>query len=264
MKCKIAVMTHNAMSTLRVDLLERTLESMALAFPKADARWLLDNGSSDGTFEMLHSGQMASTHGWKVRQRLGENTTPGAGRNALLALLLGGWPPPLEPEIIVLSDDDMLWKVGSQNTLSRLWGHPRCPDDLAIVSGLLEPEYPWNAVREAIQIGDDRDGVRVLVRASAPGAAWTFRYGGSRAHGIGPLYHACNSLADGDMVNGRRTVFVEDFGYDSLFCKELATVGLRVAELDLADHIGWGCSTHGNDAVNDVRTKPLDRKKWGM
>jgi hypothetical protein len=32
--------------------------------------------------------------------------------------------------------------------------------------------------------------------------------------------------------------------------------------MDLADHIGWEASTHGNEAIKD--SKPLDRDKWGV
>jgi hypothetical protein len=279
-KCTLGVMTHNPLSTLRFELLERTLRSLGEAFPDAERKVLLDNGSDDGSFDALISEDCPFTAGWEIIKRVGKNTTPGAGRNAMMEVLLGQWPPPVPPEIIVFSDDDMLWRPGAQKTLTKLWGHHRCPDDLAIVSGLLEPDYPWNKPIEVVEVGwptfDDDDvaaadpsPVRVLVRESAPAAAWTFVHGGCH-HGLAPHYYACKHLAEPGVewyrshINGRRTVFVDDFGYDTEYCRWLRDREhpLRVGQLDLAEHIGWGCSTHGNDAVNDVRAKPLDREKW--
>jgi hypothetical protein len=105
------------------------------------------------------------------------------------------------------------------------------------VSGLLEPEWHWNRPRETVEFG----GVRVLIRDSAPGAAWSFRA----------------SAWPAIEKHVRRA-----FGFDYDACVGLRTEGYRVGQLDLADHAGWAHSTHGNRAIEDAR--PLDRKKWGV
>lgn len=115
------------------------------------------------------------------------------------------------------------------------------------MSGLLEPDWHWNKPIEAIEAG----GVRVLVRESAPAAAWTFR-------------HTGRGIAEDFMGDHGDDVFVSDFGEDYEYCQRLRRRGLRVAQLDLATHIGHGYSTHGNDAAEHVDSRPLDREKWGI
>jgi hypothetical protein len=205
------------------------------------------------------------TRHWEVITfQNGPNTTPGAGKNGMLPIILGQWPPPGDPKLIVMSDDDMLWRPNAGATLERFWSHRRCPDNLAILSALLEPEYPWNTPRETVHVGGiGEPTISALVRDSAPGAAWTFRYGGC-SHGIGPHFHTCQHLPDGVLEHGRRSVFVDDFGYDYEYCGRLRAVGLTVAQIDLAEHIGGDMSTHGNRAHEDVRCKPLDRERWGV
>jgi hypothetical protein len=82
--------------------------------------------------------------------------------------------------------------------------------------------------------------VNVLVRDSCPGAAWTFRW------------------------QDEGTIFPvkADFGYDVDACKYLVASGYEVAQLDLAEHAGWGASSHGNEA--HAAGMPLDREKWGV
>ena len=46
--------------------------------------------------------------------------------------------------------------------------------------------------------------------------------------------------------------------------KLLRGYGCKIAQMDLAEHIGWGFSTHGNDADQHLDGKPLDRDKWGV
>jgi len=138
----------------------------------------------------------------------------------------------------VWSDDDMLWKPGAEQKLGAFWGAPASErDNVAIVSGLLEPVWHWNTPRSTVEAG----GVRVLVRDSCPGAAWSF----NNPRMVWPL------------DNGHAT-----FGYDYKACGRLRESGLKVAQIDLADHLGWEASTHGNDALKD--SKPLDRQHWGV
>lgn len=240
MKFVVGIMTHNTMANLRLSLLEQTLDSIHRAFPGAD-KILFDNGSTDGTeryVEELDDPRLALRVAWKPPNTWPGATTPGAGRNALLPRMLC-----FEPDILVFSDDDMAWKEGAEERLIEVWRH--APKDLFLVSGLLEPEWHWNTPRETVACGREK----ILVRDSCPGAAWSFRASdvprsSSSKHPPDPPY------------------FAPSFGYDYKFCCALREFGYRVAQMDLAEHIGWGASTHGNDAVE--HGKPLDRARWGV
>lgn len=264
-RIQIGVLTHNPMATMRFGLLEGTIASLREAFPeewRSGAEHLLaiayggpkfpevqitifDNGSTDGTAAWLAGEREAKRlHGYGYVPEDG-NTSPGRGENELVKMLtvqarlsaeLGDgvrWRD-ADLGIFVLSDDDMRWKPGAAAKLRRFWAE--APEDLVIVAGLLEPEWHWNTPRETVEHG----GVRALVRDSAPNAAWTFR------------------------ARDRERIFplVEDFGQDYDACQRLAKAGLRVAQMDLAEHVGWGLSTHGNDAIDEG--KPLDRERWGV
>lgn len=230
MRLFVAVTTHNPIGGLRMELLEQTVESIDRAFPSA-VKLLFDNDSDDGSYQALQL--LTQPGGWQLccYHPYDGNHTPGRGRNQIM------WQIGAEAqnhELVVFSDDDMLWRPGAEMTLRKLW--LGAPERLLIACGLLEPIYRWNTPRQTIDCG----GVNVLVRDSAPGAAWTFRRG---AWGrIGPVKH--------------------DFGYDHDTCKRLVSRGDWVGQLDLAEHIGWGSSTHGNEAV--LWSKPLDRDKWGV
>jgi hypothetical protein len=269
----VAVMAHNPLSTMRFDLLERTVASIDVAFPTAKRKLLFDNASTDGSNHSILA--LALQKKWDFVKRSGANATPGAGRNAMLGELLGDWPPPVPAELFVMSDDDMEWHADAGEKLLRFWSNRTVPEELAIVSGLLEPEYDWNTPRGMIEahadLREDDDGVvhmqphhgRVLWRDSAPGCAWTFVAGGCH-HGLAPHYFTMRH--EGMRVHGRETVFINDFGYDYEYCKRLREGHhqLKVAQMDLAEHIGWDATTHGNAARDDLRVKPLDREKWGI
>jgi hypothetical protein len=267
------------MATLRFELLEQTVRSIEKAFPLSEL-FLIDNGSTDGSWEAV--GELlgkkgiecrectrihADMHGiyppWeKTPPEWGEppgmfqrgrwhtvrggggprgNVTPGAGRHRLQRVMwehLQDRPSAAtHPPFWVWSDDDMLWKPDAEAKLRRFYAEK--PNDIAVVSGLLEPVWHWNAPRETVEAG----GVRVLVRDSAPGAAWTFA--GYRVVPLGLPAYWC-------------------FGYDYEACKYLRAHGQKVAQIDLADHIGWECSTHGNDADQHIDGRPLDRERWGV
>jgi len=228
------VMTHNVYSTMRTQLLMSTWSSLHKAFPSSDL-YLFDNRSEDGTADLIiDMPELDNLVGERFSIKDG-NGKPGSGRNQLLQRLKG---LKVSYDVLVLSDDDMVWSPGSEEKLVELWSH--APQDLAIACGLLEPMWRWNTPRETIQCGK----VPVLIRDSAPGAAWTMRY---------------------DLVKDRDEPFVNDFGYDYRFCRHLIdNEGMRVGQLDLAEHVGWGMSTHGNNAVDHVASRPLNRKLWGI
>lgn len=229
MNVAVGIMTFNAITLLRGDLLQDTVKSCLVAFPGCPIG-VFDVGSTDGSEQLkvpLDNGVNGRI--WSLRADDG-NHTPGAGRLLIVPELRR-----TGPQIIVLSDDDMVWKEGAKDKLVAFWS--QAPDDVAVVSGLLEPEWHWNTPRETVDAG----GVRVLVRDSCPGAAWSFR-----AHHWGLI----------------EPLLKRDFGYDYDACVALRERGMRVGAMDLADHAGWEHSTHGNRAIEDAR--PLDRERWGL
>jgi hypothetical protein len=236
----VGVLCHNVLSGLRFDLLGRTVASLFQAFPSAVIE-LHDNGSTDGTADLLmalkeqYEGKplkvIVRTHGL-------DNTTPGAGRNHMMEWICKAYPEGLEPppEVVVFSDDDIEWKPDIEGKLLQFWRY--APDEMAILCGYIEPVWHWNTPRRAIEHG----AVRAVVRDSCPGGAWTFRFGSWPV--IGPVKN--------------------DFGYDYDKCCKLREQGYEVAQADWATHIGTDASTHGNEAVDHVGTKPFDRKQWGL
>jgi len=164
--------------------------------------------------------------------------TPGHGARALVEMARR-WTDVAGrlPDIVVHSDDDMIWRSGAREALVEIWTH--APDKLLICSGLLEPDYPWATVRRAEDLGRQR----VLIRDNAPGCAWSLR--------------ARYAAQVADAIEGR-------FGFDHEACKTFLGQGYELAQADLAEHAGWGASTHGNEAIDAPTTKPLDRQKWGI
>jgi hypothetical protein len=239
-KITVGVLVFNPMATLRMQLVERTLKSLRKAFPDA-SKLACDNVSTDGSQQWFK--KVALCKGFvaylpTAGDSEGTNRTPGAGRLRIMkSRMVEVGIEELGTELVVLSDDDMDWKPGADKRLREAWAH--APDDVKIISGLLEPVWHWNTPREAIQCGKER----TLVRDSCPGAAWTFR------------------AKDWRLI---RDHVVADFGYDYKACVALRENGYRVAQMDLAEHIGWGASTHGNEADQHLDTRPLDREKWGI
>lgn len=235
MKFRVGVLTHNAIVNMRFDLLEETVRSLHVAF--GDKPRVFDNGSDDGTGDVLSARNehvagvyMPCASGHEACG--GRRHTPGLGTNLLVGELQC-WSP-RHQAIVVLSDDDMSWGADAGSRLTEVWKH--APEDVVIVSSLLEPDYPWSTPREVVQCGSER----ILVRDSCPAAAWTFR---ARDWGLfGPVQ--------------------EEFGQDVAACEALRAKGYRVAQIDLAEHLGRGRSTWGNEAVDFAR--PLDREKWGI
>lgn len=226
----VGVLTYNVIRSLRDELLEQTLDSVERAFQPVGARlYLLDNGSDDGSDHDL------ATPGWFYHRRPGAtSTTPGAGRNALMALMA-----PEPDDIVVLSDDDILWHPCAGASLRMFWDDP--DNRITLASGLLEPEYPWSKPIEAVTVG----GLTGLIRPSLPAAAWTFR--ARDWDKIGPLKET-----------------VEGDGEDFAACKKLWRDGALLLALDLCTHIGEGYSQMGNDEARRFGGRPIDRSDWGL
>ena len=231
----VAITTFNPMASLRTEMLRTTVQSVDLAFPRAK-KLLLDNGSSDLSM-YLYEELMEVYPQWGLLFNMASdgNTTPGRGRNVIMQHVREQLGDPADGHVVVFSDDDMRWHTFAQETIESFWS--QAPKDVAILGGLLEPEYRHNTPRETIEHG----GVRALVRDSTPGASWSFLY--QEWHrAIGPV--------------------IDDFGYDTRCCEKLKKKGLKVAQMELAEHIGYGVSTHGNEQA--MWTRPLDRDKWGV
>jgi len=242
----VAVLTHNAIANGRLGLLQQTRESIHVAFPDVFC-FLLDNGSTDGTAEVVGALEGRKEDLYHVGIPLpctndDDVSTPGRGRNKIMELIraAASYGGPHDETIIVLSDDDIAWKPKASDKLTAFWAN--APDDVTLVSGLFEPDWHWNKPCEVVRSG----GVSVLIRESAPAAAWTFR----AKHWV------------------RFFPLVEEFGpgivgEDLQACRLLRGAGFRVGQLDLATHLGANASTHGNDPRN-IRAKPIDLKAWGI
>ena len=234
MRFHVGVLTYNALTSLRWSLVEQTVASLQRAFP-GSVPVVFDNGSEDGSEELVR--QLLGCDRI-IRPCLDGNRTPGRGRNELMRVLCDRGD--LSKDIVVLSDDDVRWSDGAELTLSKFW--TEAPGDLMILSGLLEPDWPWNKPVGLIECG----GVKALERESAPAAAWTFRMR-DWIWFFGPLKESL----DGD-------------GEDFEACKRIRARGFRVAQIDLAEHLGEGYSQIGNDKARQMAGQPLDREKWGL
>lgn len=234
MQFVVGVHTFNAIKFGRMDLLKQTIASARIAFTDASVS-IVDNGSDDGTDKWVVS-QVGGVDRFRKPPR--EDTSPGHGtsltaRWMMLKIVVNRFE--LHETVVVLSDDDMLWRPEAGAQLAAFWAE--APADLGILCAYLEPEWYWNTPRRVIEAG----GVRVLVRDTVPAAAWTFR--ADRWPVIEPL------LEDG-------------WQFDTHVCDKLAAKGYCVAEVDLATHEGWEKSTHENRSIDYAR--PLDRKRWGV
>jgi len=147
------VLTHNAFTHQRIELLERTLAT--LREPGVDV-YLVDNNSSDDTASyVVQRGGVAVNDG---------NTTSGHGTNLCARVLAT-----VNADICVHSDDDMEWNSGWADQLRDWWR--KQPDQLALTGCHLEPEYPWNRITGAIE----HEGRRALLRHSTGAASWSYR-----------------------------------------------------------------------------------------
>lgn len=219
MKVVGAILTHNAERFGRSGMLRLAIRSLG----EADTVIVIDNGSDDGTEAFVES-----IGGTCYRASDGVHTC-GRGMNVTItaAAELG--------DLVVFSNDDIGWRPGWRDRLEAFWS--AAPPEVAIVSGLLEDDYPWNAPLGVVDSGD----VRGLIRATVPGGAWTLR--SADWPRIGPV--------------------PERVGWDDVpTCRRLVGEGRQVIALDLAEHLGVEHSTWGNGSAAFGR--PLDRERLGL
>ncbi len=215
----MGIFTWNLYEQDRLDLFEATIRSI---FSSKVPTFIVDNGSTDETAELVV--KMGGIRNYGV-------TTIGGGMNFTARAVLTA-----EPDIVVLSNDDIVWHEGWERDVARFWSE--APDDVAICSGILEPEWAWNEIVGTHEIG----GQQVLERASVPGGAWTFR-AATWEEAIRPVPYWSNSASDVPT------------------CDRLVDQGWRLMAADWATHAGDGRSIWGNPSH---RGETLDREKWGL
>jgi hypothetical protein len=233
MKVSVVVRTWNPVSTGRQDLLLRTMCSLAKTGSlkgHSVSLALIDNGSDDGVSDPWLDNVVARGHFDVVyRDGAGDGRGfPGRGVNRAVERALRDGP-----DLVCFSDDDMEWSPGWLVPVIRFF--EESPPDLVLLSGLLEPLWNWNTPRDAVESG----GVRVVVRDTVPGASWMFR--------------AADWLRIGPVA--------PDHTHDIAGCSHLRKQNLRMAALDLANHIGAGRSTLGHSTDFG---KPFPRQRWGI
>jgi glycosyltransferase involved in cell wall biosynthesis len=208
-KIAAAVLTFQAVTHDRVDLLLDTLDSL----DEADELLVVDNGSTDGSQDLVHD-----LGGYVNDAPL---TTSGHGTNLQARLLAA-----TDADICVLSDDDMHWRPGWSDRLRSWWAD--APDDVALTGCHIEPLFPWNKVHGTIT----RGGIPALVRASTGAASWSYR---ARHY---------------DDIFGPAGIPQQVQGHgDVPACDRIHDRGFRICQIDLADHRGHERSTWGNRTI---------------
>ena len=137
--------------------------------------------------------------------------------------------------LVVTAQDDVLWRSGWRERLEAFW--ETAPDSVGIVSGLMEPDFPWAEPVRRVEYG----GVVGLERTTVPGGAWTYR---------GRTWETmrwANEVAP---------------SHDMPVCERVREAGLSLVAVDLADHLGANRSTWGNNSYGGV--SPLNRARWGL
>lgn len=202
------------------------LRQVVAALGEADEVLLFDHHSLDGTGELVRElGGTCWVHD-DGNRTIGRAMNLGHQAAADAAGADG---------IVVTAQDDVVWRAGWREQLEAFWAD--APADVAILSGLLEPEFGWAAVLERVEFG----GVAGLARLTVPGGAWTYR------GETWPYMRWANEVAP---------------SHDMPICDRLRTQGARLVAADLAVHLGAYRSTWGNTSY--AAAQPLDREHWGL
>lgn len=125
--------------------------------------------------------------------------------------------------ICVVSDDDMYWRPGWAQRLADWWAE--APDNVLLTGCHLEPEYHWNTITA--------HGPGWLERESTGAASWSFR-----STDLPRLHELIRPIP-----------ITRQGVWDVPVCQTIRRHGYRIAQLDLADHVGEQ-STWGNGTVN--------------
>lgn len=222
MKIVSAIQTWNNIKYERTEGLYLTHSSLE---PQCDETLLFDNHSHDGTLDIVHS------LGGKLLKG-SDGSWPAAVLLKVEAALAVG------ADVVICSDDDVQWHPTAVTKLRRFWG--AAPDNLVLISGFLEPQWPWNTIKGMIGAG----GERALIRESAPGGGWCFRAT------AWPILREVIEKKKRDMQC-----------CDYQVCCNLVQRGYRLGQMDLGKHLGYEKTTWGNSPeVGD----PVDLYKWGL
>jgi glycosyltransferase involved in cell wall biosynthesis len=123
------VLTHQAVTFDRLTMLSDTVQSLR----EADEVLIVDNGSTDGS-----AVRVEDLGGFAYRPADGVSTC-GRGMNVCITAAAK------RGDVVVFSNDDIVWRAGWRAQLEAFW--VGAPEDVKIVSGLLEIDYPWNKPR---------------------------------------------------------------------------------------------------------------------
>lgn len=216
LKVAICVLTYN-----RRSLFVRTMGSL-LNSGYAFNPVIVDNGSTDGSADIVK--EMGGI------LNKSDNHKTGYGMNLAVKEAMKH-----EPDIILFTADDFLYRKGFLDMLISFW--KEAPDDVVMASCYLEPLWDWNQVTET----DIAGGQRYAIRDSIPGSNWSFR------------------VRDLDKIF---PVPEKTGGEDLETCHRLRREGHRLAALDLVDHIGEEQSAWGNQSWRYA--KPLDKQLLGF
>ena len=216
----VALLTFNQFLTGRDAMFRATLASIE-AEQTPHTLDIVTNGSTDRTDVVVRK------LGGTVDNR---DNRPFYGMELGMRLALAH-----EPDIVVLSADDLTYRAGWMDDLTAFWAD--APDDIVLASLFLEGTFEWNTVTDALDIG----GQRVLIRDSLPSASWSFR--ARDAHLILPL----DKVFPGEDLN---------------LSRKLRAAGYRLAALEFAAHTGAQNSAWRN--MSWQYEQPLDRQKWGL
>lgn len=183
---------------------------------------IFDNGSNDGTAEIVKE------IGGQVNT--GDNHTTGYGMNRVTEMAMTH-----NPDLILFTADDFAYYKDWLARLVSFWEH--APADVIMASCYLEPSWDWNAIERT----GDAGGEHYAMRASIPGSNWTFL-----AADIGKVFPIREATG----------------GEDLEICRRLTGDGLKLAALNLVEHIGEEQSVWGNKSY--LYAKPLDMAALGF
>jgi len=202
------------------------LRQVVEALGEADEVLIFDHQSEDGSDELVRE------LGGVLWKHDDGNRTIGRAMNLGHQAAADAAGP---DGLVVTAQDDIVWRPGWRERLQGFW--EEAPDDVGIVCGLLEPDFPWAAPLEPVTAG----GLSGVSRLTVPGSAWTYR---------------------GRMWATMRWANEVAPSHDMPICAQVRQAGLRLVAVDLADNLGAHASTWGNASYGGVR--PLNRARWGL
>jgi glycosyltransferase involved in cell wall biosynthesis len=209
-KVAAVILTYQQLTNERTDLFDATAESLAA---EADRVAVVDNGSIDET-----PARLKSKWGFPIFINRSNNHNCGRGTNLCARVAMG-----VEPDICVLSDDDILWRPGWREQLEAWW---TAHEDITLTGCHLEPIFPWNQI-----LGKIPGTPPGLSRRSTGAATWSFQP--KDYYRIFPIPEQKQGWGDVPA------------------CHRLIENECHIAQIDIAEHIGHGRSSWGNVTVDE-------------